>query len=368
MKDWYEIDNMEELDSPALVVFPDRVNENIRVLKNFVPDVMRLRPHVKTNKCAEVCALMMDAGITKFKCATIAEAEMLAMIGAPDVLMAYQPVGPRKLRLIQLIQKFPSTKFSCLIDNEVTAKELAATANEQGVVVNIFLDLNVGMNRTGTTPEKALKLFLFCKSLTGISPVGLHAYDGHNRDTDLGIRTVGADEGYARVEKLQKSILEQTGISTTIVTSGNTTITIHAKRKNVECSPGTFIFWDYGYHKLFTEQPFVFAAILVTRIISKPDDEIVCIDLGHKAVASENPLNQRVHFLNAPELVPISHSEEHLMLRAEKGNSYKVGDVLYGVPFHICPTVALHETLAVVENNRVVASWNVVARKRKISV
>jgi D-serine deaminase-like pyridoxal phosphate-dependent protein len=107
---------------------------------------------------------------------------------------------------------------------------------------------------------------------------------------------------------------------------------------------------------------------LVTRIISKPDDEIICIDLGHKAVASENPLNNRIHFLNAPELVPISHSEEHLMLKAEKGNTFKVGDVLYGVPFHICPTVALHETLAVVENSRVIGSWNVVARKRKILI
>jgi D-serine deaminase-like pyridoxal phosphate-dependent protein len=368
MKDWYKIGNVEELDSPALAVFPDRIKENIRVLKEFIPDVTRLRPHVKTNKCAEVCTLMMDAGITKFKCATIAEAEMLATIGAPDVLMAYQPVGPRKLRLIQLIKKFPSTKFSSLIDNEVTAKELASTADEHGIVVNVFLDLNVGMNRTGIVPEKALPLFLFCQSLQGIMPIGLHAYDGHNRDTDLGIRTAGADEGYARVEKLHHSILEQTGISATIVTSGNTTISIHAKRKNVECSPGTFIFWDYGYHKLFAEQPFAFAAILVTRIISKTDDEIICIDLGHKAVASESSLNNRIHFLNAPELIPISHSEEHLMLKAEKGNTYKVGDVLYGVPFHICPTVALHETLAVVENNRVVDSWNVIARKRKISV
>ncbi|MFN7793293.1 MAG: alanine racemase, partial [Cyclobacteriaceae bacterium] len=167
-------------------VFPDRVKENIRILKEFVPDVTRSRPHVKTNKCAEVCRLMMDSGIQKFKAATIAEAEMLAMIGAPDVLLAYQPVGPRKLRLIQLIQKFPSTKFSCLIDNEVTAKELAAAANEQGLVVNIFLDLNVGMNRTGIAPEKALPLFMFCQLMKSISPIGLHAYDGHNRDTDLG--------------------------------------------------------------------------------------------------------------------------------------------------------------------------------------
>lgn len=368
MSEWYTINHVDQLDSPALVVCPDRVKENIRILKNFVPDVNRLRPHVKTNKCAEVCKLIMEEGIRKFKCATIAEAEMLAMIGAPDVLLAYQAIGPRGVRLCQLIKKYPATQFACLIDNEATASELSSTAQAQGVTVNVFLDLNVGMSRTGVLPEHALHLFLFCHSLKGINPVGLHAYDGHHRDADLAIRTKGCDEGFARVESLQQTILAQTGVLATIVTGGNTTISIHAKRKNAECSPGTFIFWDYGYHKLFQEQPFVFAAILVTRIISKPDDETLCIDLGHKAVASENPLNNRVYFLNAPELEPLGHSEEHLILKAKKGNSYKVGDVLYGVPFHICPTVALHENLTVIENHEVTGSWNVVARKRKISV
>jgi D-threonine aldolase len=368
MSEWYSINHIDQLDTPALVVYPDRVKENIRVLKQFVPDVNRLRPHVKTNKCAEVCKLMMDAGIYKFKCATIAEAEMLAMIGAPEVLLAYQPVGPRGVRLSQLIKKYPATHFACLIDNEATASELSATAQAQGVSINVFLDLNVGMSRTGVVPEKALPLFLYCHSLKGIAPVGLHAYDGHHRDADLAIRTKGCDEGFARVERLQKEILNQTGVLATIVTGGNTTISIHAKRAQAECSPGTFIFWDYGYHKLFTEQPFVFAAILVTRIISKPDDETICIDLGHKAVASESPLNNRIHFLNAPELEPLGHSEEHLILKAKKDNTYKVGDVLYGVPFHICPTVALHETLTVIENHEVKDSWNVISRKRKISI
>jgi len=368
MDSLYRIDNIEELDSPALVVFPDRVKENIRVLKEFVPDVTRLRPHVKTNKCAEVCAMMMAEGIKKFKFATIAEGEMLASIGAPDILMAYQPIGPRQLRFINLVKKFPATKFSCLVDNEQIATQLSELVVKEDLVLNVFLDLNVGMNRTGVLPENALVLYKFCESLKNISVIGLHAYDGHNREADLAVRTAGCDAGYERVKKLHQSIEKESGKNLTIVTSGNTTISIHAKKKNVEVSPGTFIFWDYGYHKQFAEQPFVFAALLVTRIISKPDEETICVDLGHKAVASENPLENRVHFLNAPELVAAGHSEEHLILKAGKNNSYKVGDVLYGVPFHICPTVALHETLAVVENNNVVGSWQVVARKRKISV
>ncbi len=368
MENWYKIDNINELDSPALVVYPDRIKENLRILKEFVPDTTRLRPHVKTNKCPDVCKLMMEAGIKKFKCATIAEAEMLAMIAAPDVLLAYQAIGPRGARLSQLIKKYPNTQFACLLDNEATANELSATAVGQGVVIKIFLDLNVGMNRTGIVPEKALALFHHIKSLKGLDPIGLHAYDGHHNDSDFNIRSKGSDEGFARVDALQQAILKETGVSTTIVTGGNTTISIHAKRKNIECSPGTFIFWDHGYHLKFAEQKFVFAAILVTRIISKTDDETLCIDLGHKSVASENPLSNRVYFLNAPELQPVGHSEEHLILKAPKGNTYIVGDVLYGVPFHICPTVALHETVSVIENNRVNGTWNITARKRKITI
>jgi D-serine deaminase-like pyridoxal phosphate-dependent protein len=365
---WYALTNIDQIDSPALVIYPEQVKENIRVLKNFVPDTTRLRPHVKTNKCAEVCQLMMDAGIKKFKCATIAEGEMLAMIKAPDVLLAYQPVGPRANRFVQLIKKYPDTKFSCLVDNEATVKNLSALAEKENMIISVFLDLNVGMNRTGITPENALALFSICSSLKGIDPVGLHAYDGHHNMDDLNTRTRGCDAGFVRVETLQNEIKKQSGRTLTIVTGGNTTISIHAKRLNAECSPGTFIFWDYGYHKKFAEQPFVFGALLISRVLSKPNDETICIDLGHKSVASENPLNNRIHFLNAPDLEPISHSEEHLILKVPKGNTLKVGDVLYGVPFHVCPSIALHEFAWVAEHGIAKDQWAIVARKRKINI
>lgn len=88
---WYEVENVEKLDTPALIFYPERIIQNIEIAKNFVGDTNNLRPHVKTHNFIEITRLMMDAGIAKFKCATIAEAEMLAMCYAPDVLLAYQP-------------------------------------------------------------------------------------------------------------------------------------------------------------------------------------------------------------------------------------------------------------------------------------
>ena len=106
---WFEIKNIHEVDSPALVVFPDRVKHNIHLAIDMIGDVNRLRPHIKTNKSPDVAKLMLNAGIQKFKCATIAEAEMLGMINAPDVLIAYQPTPVKAKRMMALIQKYPST-------------------------------------------------------------------------------------------------------------------------------------------------------------------------------------------------------------------------------------------------------------------
>src|ERR1700741_2903594 len=120
-QNWYIIRDIEKLDTPALVVYPNRVKENINILKGMIDDVSRLRPHVKTHKCKDVALLMLEAGINKFKCATIAEAELIGMSKAPDVLLAYQPIGPKLDRFIKLIQTYSETQYSCLVDNSAAA-------------------------------------------------------------------------------------------------------------------------------------------------------------------------------------------------------------------------------------------------------
>lgn len=367
--EWYSIRNAETLDTPALVIYPDRVKRNIDLLKTFVTSEAQLRPHIKTNKCPQVCRMMLEEGITKFKCATIAEAEMLAMERAPDVLLAYQPGGPKGRRFFELQRTYPGTVFSCLVDNAKSLSELSALADTYRQKVRLFIDVNVGMNRTGIRPGKeAWQLYIDGTKLPGIQMAGLHAYDGHIRDADLTLRKKHCDDAFAPLNILWKEIAEATGKIPMVVAGGTPTFPIHAKRKDVEVSPGTFIFWDKGYQQALSEQPFEFAALVVTRVISRPDDETLCLDLGHKSIASENPLANRVYFLNAPELQPTGHSEEHLVVRTKKNHPYQVGDLLYGVPHHICPTVALYDEAGVCLNNLVSETWPILARKRKITV
>ncbi|MGI8635257.1 MAG: alanine racemase, partial [Segetibacter sp.] len=203
MNNWYEIENIDSIDSPALIIYKERVEENIRVLFSMIDDVKRLRPHVKTHKTKEVSLMLMEAGINKFKCATIAEAEMLAMAGAPDVLLAYQPFGPKLQRFILLIKKYPATTFSCLVDNAAAAKSVAEAAVKNNSIIHVYIDLNVGMNRTGITPDDgAIDLYEICASLDGLQVQGLHVYDGHFRAQDFEQRKKDSDKAFEQVNNL----------------------------------------------------------------------------------------------------------------------------------------------------------------------
>jgi len=363
--DWYSVDNIRKFDSPILLIYKDRVSGNIHTIKKSVSNVNNLRPHVKTHKTSEIIKLMMDEGIMKFKCATISEAEMLAACLVPDVLLAYQPIGPKVDRFISLIKKYNSTSFSCLIDNLEAVKALSERASGEFIEINVYLDINVGMNRTGELPYgNTVNLFKECLKLNGIRVIGLHAYDGHITDKDFEKRKARADLAFNSLEKTKDLLGEINKESLRIVVGGSPTFPIHSKRENVECSPGTFVFWDKGYRVMLPEQHFDYAAVLATRIISLPNETTICIDLGYKAIASEMPLESRAIFLNAPELIIKSHSEEHMTLTVAKNHSYKVGDVLYAVPHHICPTVALYDKMAIVNKNKIDGFWDITARGR----
>lgn len=365
--DWYKINRIEELDSPSLVIYIDRVKQNIKLAIDIIGDVDRLRPHIKTHKSKEIALLLKKAGVKKYKCATIAEADILGMIQAEDVLLAYQPTGPKIERLLSIIKDYPHTKFSCLIDNKIVAEEISKKAVQNYIQVNVFIDLNVGMNRSGIIPgEPAMELIEYIQNLKGIQVIGLHVYDGHINMPDFSIREEQVKEAFGPVDKLKKDLQKKGFKHVTIIAGGSPSFVIHAKNKQVEASPGTFIFWDAGYMEKLKEQPFLPASLVISRIISNPSENTFTCDLGHKSVAAENTIDRRVTFLNAPDLVPVAQSEEHLVLKSNMGKFYQPGDVLYGLPYHICPTVALYETASIVENHRVITEWEISARDKRI--
>jgi D-serine deaminase-like pyridoxal phosphate-dependent protein len=151
------------------------------------------------------------------------------------------------------------------------------------------------------------------------------------------------------------------------VAGGSPTFPVHAMNPKFSLSPGTCLLWDQGYSRGFPDQKFLHAAVLLIRVISKPAEQFLCLDLGHKAVASEMP-HPRVYFPELEKVEFISQSEEHLVVKSQQAVNFRVGDVLYGVPVHICPTTALHQELVVVEEGKAVDRWRVFARDRRITI
>lgn len=366
---WFTVVNLEEVPSPSLLVYPDRIEENLRRMVAMVGgDPSRLRPHMKTHKMPEIIKMHLKHGITKFKCATIAEAEMTAEAGATEVLLAYPPVGPNVARLIALIRKFPATAFAAVVDSEDATRMLSEAAARAGLRIDTYIDLDCGMHRTGIAPdERALKLYEIICSLPGLNAAGLHAYDGHIHDPDLAMRTQAVEAAFSQVEAFRDKLLARGLPVPHFIASGTPTFGIHAKRGAYECSPGTCVLWDWGYGTKHPDLDFLHAALVLTRVISKPIDGRLTCDLGHKAIAAENP-HPRVHFLNLPEAKAVMQSEEHLVLKTPHAAEFKIGDALYGVPWHICPTVALHSYANVVRDGRVADKWRVAGRERVLSI
>lgn len=366
---WYELSAASSTDSPALLVFPERVQHNIYTALQMVGgNTNLLQPHIKTCKSAKPIKLMLAAGIYKFKCATIAEAELLAKCDGKEVLLAYQAIGPKLKRLIELIKNFPSTSFSFLTDNIRSAKEQAEICTASGITGSVYIDINVGMNRTGIAPgDEALKVYRFCNESTGLKVKGLHIYDGHIRNPDFEKKVQEVNLAFQPVELLIERIKEQQLPDPEIICGGSPSFSVHAKRENVVCSPGTFIYWDQGYKAICPEQNFLPAIVIFTRVISKPADGLITVDAGHKAMASENEIGKRVFFLNTEKLIPVSQSEEHLVLQQEDDKEFVVGDCLYALPYHVCPTVNLYERVLTVENNKITGEWKNSARDRSIT-
>ena len=368
MNEWYQIENEQAIASPAVLVYPERIAENLQRMIALVGDASRLRPHVKTHKLPQIVRMKLAVGINRFKVATIAEAEMTAEAGGQDILLAYQPVGPNISRLIQLINAYPATHFAAIVDDLSIVQSISSAAVVAGVILSLYVDLNVGMNRTGIIPgASAVSLYRSIAASPGLHAAGLHAYDGHLHEPDLEQLRHLAKHAFTPVWEMRKRLCDEGLPVEKVIAAGTPTSKLLATEADIEVGAGTTVLWDAGQPKTSPDLDFLNAAVLLARVISRPLENYLCVDLGHKAVASESP-QPRVHFYGLEDAEIVMHSEEHIVLRTLRANDYPIGSVLYGVPHHVCPTIALHQEVHSVRDGRVTESWPVVARNRRIRI
>jgi len=278
-------------------------------------------------------------------------------------------VGPKIERLAQLVQVYPHVKFVSLIDCAESAMSLQEVFSRHGLTAKVMVDVNNAMDRSGHPMNEAL--FPFYQSLFRypyLKVIGLHVYDGNFRDADFAVRKTKSDQAYLWVNRLLDQIQAVGLPAPLVIAGGSPALTVHALREGVHLSPGTCLIWDWGYSEGLPDQPFEWAGLVFTRVISKPKQGYITLDLGHKALSSENPLDKRVKFLNLDKYRFVSQSEEHLVLEVVDWEKWKIGDARDGVPDHICPTINLYEEAVVINVGKHTDTWQVVARKRKINI
>lgn len=366
---WHRVSNADEIPSPALLLHEGRALANIDRAIAMVGDPSRLRPHVKTHKLRELIRAQVARGVSRFKCATIPEAEISASGGAGEVLLAYPMLGPNARRLVELAMAFPNTRFGLTVDCPGALRAITeAVRRTDAPRLDVYIDVDCGMGRTGIVPGgDLLALRRAIEGRPGLRFAGLHAYDGHIHETDPVARASLCDAAFAGVERMREAIAAETRQEVVIVAGGTPTFPIHARRAEVQCAPGTFVLWDFGYADKFPDLGFDVAAVLLTRVLSKPGPGRLCLDLGHKAVASENP-HPRVRLMELPDARCVAHSEEHMVVECAGAEAFEVGDCLHAVPRHICPTVALHGEVFVVREGAARETWRVQARERRLAI
>ena len=365
---WFEVDNEHEVATPALLVYPNRTRSNISKMLSLVTSPSQLCPHVKTHKCSEILRLFLSAGIRQFKCSTVTELQMVAQEGASLALLAMQPTGPAVERLVALAVRYPQVELGTIVDEQDSVEAIASAVREHNAKLSVFLDINNGMGRTGTVCNSSA--FDLCRHIKGYDRLrwgGLHVYDGQIHDSALDQRRLRVAAAMKDVLRFRDELKSIDAAPPRLIVGGTPSFPIHAAHPDRICSPGTPVFWDFGYGDKFPDLDYLPAAVLATRVVSRLSDTRLCVDLGHKSVAAEmSP--PRVRFLNANVVEEVMHSEEHLVIEVTNDTQFNVGDFLYAVPRHICPTVALHEFLHVVDGGTVVDQWAVTARNRRLSV
>lgn len=367
----YRIDDPAGILSPGLVFFPELIRANIGHSIRLCGGPDRIRPHFKTHKTAEIAAMQIEAGIGRHKCATVAEAEILASAGAADILVAYQMLGPNLRRIASLMDRFPATRFATLIDHPDAVAPLADQMAGSGRTLDVMLDLNSGMDRTGSPLSRdSIELYEMIATTPGLRAAGLHWYDGHHHQSDRQERRERVLAGWDQFTAFRDQVLMAGLEVPEVVASGTGSfdILIATGEPSLRVSPGTTTLSDAGTLRTFPDLPFVPAALLLTRVISQTGPSRLTLDLGHKAVSADPPLALRATFPTLPDARIISMHEEHAVIETGEAHRFRLGDPLPAIPGHVCPTVALHHSASIVENGNTVGEWTVAARNRFVTV
>jgi D-serine deaminase-like pyridoxal phosphate-dependent protein len=366
----YEVQDSRALSTPSLLIYTDIIEANISAaLRMMNGDANRWRPHLKTAKLGYTIRRLVARGIKMAKCATTLELVVAIDSGMEDVLVAFPLMGPNAARVRQIAAAHPERRISTLVENADQIDEWRASA------VGVFVDLNPGMDRTGMAENdfEEVRDLIDQIQKAGLRFCGLHHYDGQIKNTDLSAAAT-AREGYSRLVELIAH-LKRWGIEVQEVITSGTPAMPHALNfaPFIEgefvhrVSPGTIVYNDRSSLQELPDHGFQPAALVLSTVVSRPRENRVTCDAGHKAVSADAGV-PTCDVLGRPGLLGLKPSEEHLPIEVRSGETPSRGELLYLLPAHVCPTVNNFDKAVLVRGGKVEEVVPVTARGREVFV
>jgi D-serine deaminase-like pyridoxal phosphate-dependent protein len=344
--------------TPAPVIDLPALTRNIeRMAAYFAARPCGLRPHFKAHKVPEIARRQLAAGAcTGLTCATVAEAEAVAHLGA-DLLVANEVVdAARATRLAALAARLPVT---VAVDSPTGLEVVAAAARAAGVTVGVLVDVNVGQDRCGVAPgEAALVLARRVAGAAGVRLRGVMGYEGHVQPVrDRAEREVRAREAMGLLVATAEQ-LRADGLPCEVVSGGGSgTYDLSGNVPGVsEIQAGSYVLMDTDYAAVGL--PFEAALTVAGTVVSRTGMRVVA-DCGHKALARDHGLPA---VAGVPGASVAGLNDEHAILEVPADCTLAVGDRVALRPSHIDPTLNLHDACFVVEDGRVVDVWPIAAR------
>jgi len=364
----YALEDTGELISPALIYYKDMILDNTKRVIEMAGGAERLWPHVKSHKTSELVRMQMDLGIRRFKCATAAEAEMTAETGASHIILAYPLIGPNVKRYLELVKAFPKTVFYAIGDNYEQLSILAGEASRKGCSVNVLVDVDIGMHRTGVSLDLLEPFYERCSLLKGLCLEGMHCYDGQCKDPDINRRRAMAEEYDRKLLEIRDSLVRKGLKCGILVMGGSPSFPCRIGSKDFFLSPGTLFIGDWGYYSLLPDLDFPPGAAIFCRVVSHQRENTFTLDLGSKGIATD-PAGQRGIIAGLQEAKPVFQSEEHWVFSLPAGMERpSIGSECYVIPTHVCPTSPLYPEIQVARNGKITEVWQVKARNRRINL
>lgn len=358
-----------DLPTPSLVVDLPVLEANIsKMMDHCKARGLGLRPHAKTHKSAEIARRQLDAGAVGICCAKLAEAEVLAAQGIQKILLTSPLATPGAMKRAVALASCIDELILC-VDHPGGVEDLNEAAAAENQIVNILIDVDVGLHRTGMPSGPQFDALAEAINDAGkLNFLGIQGYAGHLMHIhDLAERR---EKSLAAMKLLgeARNRLAELGMDSKIVTGGGTgTFDIDPEaRVLTDLQGGSYVFMDRQYRAVENKEgaPVFEPSLFVqTTVISANTPGLVTTDAGFKSFATDADAPQ-IHS-GAPEgaMFFFFGDEQGGVALADKERDHLPrGAVINCIVPHCDPTVNLYDWFVVVDGDKVVDLWRVDAR------